>query len=65
LREFAVSFQAGDAPAQLDKRGRHARRPVETMFGLVPAERRMDRFDRLTAVIIQSPPYSVTCAMYS
>jgi len=46
LREFAAPFQAGDAPAQLDKRGRDARRPVETVFGLVPTERRMGQFDR-------------------
>src|SRR6185295_10757579 len=34
------------AAAQLGKRGRDARRPVETVFGLVPAERRMGQFDR-------------------
>jgi hypothetical protein len=46
LREFAAPFQVGDTPAQLDKRGRAARRPVEAVFGLVPAERRMGQFDR-------------------
>src|SRR4029078_9913182 len=46
LREGGGSVQAGDWPPQLDKHGRDARRPVETVFGLVPAERRIGQFDR-------------------